>query len=299
MEVWLIKLRLRSAARSIAVAAAVVPRGKQEIVDSRRGIPIRSSLNASGRDQARIESATTFSGCSKQEDDMNEIKSREQLEQAQRDKQHQIRVDTATEEILATRFGANKFLIKDREASRIAILQMCADYCSIPVSVCVPSKEIMLEIYRYQKPAFMAAFGSGLLDSVENVRRELLNEITQTILDGRPSITREELQNERSRLGYFTIQQLRNRLSMIREAQRLCKHTPARIREELAADRAANEPLPPQLPYGRRELHLKMMKMTRAETDYFVQKWGLRVINARLDGSDGFVEVPNTQADGA
>ncbi len=217
---------------------------------------------------------------------------RQELEQSQAQKEHVARVRLALEDVYAARFDGK--VIKPSQASTKEIVALCAQYHSVSPSVVVPSVQTMQEIFKLQRQAFTQAFSPSLLISVEAARKDVIDDILIALRCSRPSITEFELSQERGKIANgFTLQQLRNRLGYILNAQRLARKSTPEIKEEIQNTRAAAQPLPEQLPaeYTRDTLRKKLREMGRSETEKFIARWGLAKINARLQGRDSFVEV--------
>ncbi len=214
------------------------------------------------------------------------LQTRQELETTQSQKEHAAQVRIALDDVYATRFDGK--VLRPTQATTREILDMCAQYHGVDASVVVPSAQTMLEVFRLQRQAFKEAFGS-LLISVQEARQEVVQDILISLRCSRPSITDFELNQERVKIQQgFTLQQLRNRLTYLLNAQRLARKSTPEIKEEIANTRAAGQPLPEQLPaeYTREVLRDKLRSMSRSETERFLQKWGLQKINNRLQGRD-------------
>ena len=216
---------------------------------------------------------------------------RQELEQSQAQKEHNARVRIALDDVYATRFEGK--VLRPTQATTQEIIRMCAQYHSVSPSIVVPSAQTMLEIFRLQRTDFAKAFYS-LLIPITEAREDVITDVLIALRCSRPSITEFELSQERGKLqNGFTLQQLRNRLGYVLNAQRLARKTTPEIKEEIQNTRAAAQPLPEQLPaeYTRDTLRKKLREMGRSETEKFIARRGLAKINARLQGRDSFVEV--------
>jgi hypothetical protein len=221
------------------------------------------------------------------------FQTRAQLEQSQANKEHAERVRIALDECYSTRFDGK--VLRPTTATRNAIIEACAWYHSIDPSVCVPSVQTLQELYKIQRQDFIKAFPPSLLIPVEQARKEIIDEILMAYRIARPSITEFELQQSRGQLSNGnTLGALRNKLRYTLEAIRLARKTAPELREEIQQTRAAAAPLPTQLPddLTPKALRQKLATMSRSETDRFIARYGLEKINARLQGRDSFVEVP-------
>jgi hypothetical protein len=220
------------------------------------------------------------------------LQSRESLEDAQAQK----KLDSLRTQRLAEIFATAKFggmLFRPTQAAAVEIIRACATYHGVREEDVVPSVETLQEIYLRQRQYFNQTFGptnGEMFIKPEDARRDAIFEICIALKCGRPSITEVELAAERSRLQYFSLQALRNRLNVILQSQRLCGKSAEQIRTELAQARAEAAPLPPRLPVELTPtlLKKKLREMARYETDRFAQKFGWDVINARLQGRDEF-----------
>ncbi len=220
------------------------------------------------------------------------FQSRAALEQTQAQKEHNVRVRLALDEIYATRFDGK--VLKPTQATTREIIRMCAEYHGMAPGVCVPSVQTMQEIFKLQRQVFTEVFSSSLLVTVEEARRDVIEDILIALRCSRPSITEFELAQEKGKLANgFTLQALRNRLHYILEAQRLARKSKPEIEQEVREIRTAAQPLPEQLPqeYTPQLLREKLRTMTREATERFIARWGLEKINARLQGRDSFLEV--------
>jgi hypothetical protein len=84
------------------------------------------------------------------------FQSRQDLESARAKKEHDARVAEAMKIIYTTKFGSK--LIRPSKAANVQIIEMCAHYHSVPIDICVPSPQTMLEIYQTNRAYFQQVF---------------------------------------------------------------------------------------------------------------------------------------------
>lgn len=231
---------------------------------------------------------------------MSAMVSRSALEEKQQRREHWALVKAQLVEVWSMKFRGQQVIQESEESTR-AILELCASYTDVSFQHVVPSAGILREIWLTNRQPFLERLGPYLTD-LGIVRENLIASIVSAHEAGRARLGRPALNDfekaqivGRLRNGY-TLQALKNNLAQVITAQSLLGRSKAEVQSYVDAARAADEPLPKRIPdeYTPSVLKRKLYQWPKSRTDWFINEYGKAAVDARLNGTDGFV-APTVQ----
>jgi hypothetical protein len=141
-----------------------------------------------------------------------------------------------------------------------------------------------MELFKVMLEANPEFFRASLPNQPVAKRREDLIEEIIGLLGKNGSYSKFNLDTERKRLSVnqWDVAKLEARKAEILEKQRLAKFSTTELRQQLAADRAANAPQRPTLPAEIDAAAIK--QMSPAGIKDLIRRFGVAVLNARIAG---------------